>query len=79
MNPETQAYIDALTAVATVDGDNLVIDLDALNDAMHTADFDGISGHIAFDDHGDVVASPGKPQIVFSVVENGEYVIQDFE
>jgi hypothetical protein len=68
-----------LTEVAVLDGDNLVIDLDALNDAIHAADFDGVTGHIAFDDHGDVEATPGKPQIVFFIVEGGEYVQQEFE
>ncbi len=74
-----QVIFDALTAVATVDGDNLVIDLDALNDAMHEANFEGVSGHIEFDANGDVVAVAGKPQIVFFKVEAGEYVQQDFE
>jgi hypothetical protein len=50
-----------------------------LNDAIHTQDFDGISGHISFDDHGDVEAAAGKPQIVFFIVEGGEYVQQELE
>jgi len=74
-----QVIFDALTATATLDGTSLVIDLDVLNDAMHEANFDGVSGHIEFDDHGDVVATPGKPQIIFSKVEGGAYVEQDFE
>jgi branched-chain amino acid transport system substrate-binding protein len=74
-----QVIFDALVAVAEVDGDSLVIDLDALNDAMYESNFEGLSGHIEFDEKGDVVATAGKPQIVFSVVENGEYVQQDFE
>jgi branched-chain amino acid transport system substrate-binding protein len=73
------AIFNALTEVAELDGDNLVIDLDALNDAIHAADFDGITGHVSFDDHGDIEAAPGKPQIIFFKVEGGEYVQQDFE
>ena len=74
-----QVVWDALNEVAVVEGGNLVIDLDALNDAMHDANFDGASGHVEFDDHGDVIAAPGKPQIVFSKVVSGAYVQQDFE
>jgi len=73
------AIFNALTEVAVLDGTDLVIDLDELNDAIHAVSFDGISGHIEFDDHGDVVAAAGKPQIVFFTVEGGEYVEQDFE
>lgn len=73
------AVFQALNEVATLDGDSLVIDLDALNDALHASDFDGISGHIAFDDHGDKEAVPGKPLIIFNTVESGEYVQQEFE
>ena len=74
-----QVIFDALTAVATVDGSDLVIDLDALNDAIHAANFDGLTGHIEFDDHGDLIAAPGKPQIIFFKTEGGEYVQQEFE
>lgn len=74
-----QVVWDALNEVAVVEGGNLVIDLDKLNDAMHASNFDGVSGHIEFDDHGDVKAALGKPQIVFSKVESGAYVQQDFE
>ena len=73
------AIFNALTEVAELDGDNLVIDLDALNDAIHAADFEGLVGNVSFDDHGDIEAAPGKPQIVFFKVESGAYVKQDFE
>jgi branched-chain amino acid transport system substrate-binding protein len=73
------AIFNALTEVATVVDGNLEIDLDALNDAIHEADFDGVSGHIAFDDHGDLEATPGKPQILFYIAQGGEYVQQEFE
>jgi branched-chain amino acid transport system substrate-binding protein len=69
----------ALTAVATLDGTSLVIDLDELNEALHDSEFDGISGAIKFDDNGDKEAVPGKPLIIFSIVENGAYVDQEFE
>lgn len=73
------AIFNALTETATVVDGNLEIDLDALNDAIHAQDFDGLSGHISFDDHGDVEATPGKPQILFYIAEAGEYVQQEFE
>lgn len=73
------AIWNALSEVAVLDGDSLVIDLDALNDAIHAQDFDGLSGHIKFDDHGDKEPVPGNPLIIFSKVENGEYVQQEFE
>ena len=73
------AIFNALTEVAEVVDGNLEIDLDALNDAIHEQDFEGLSGHIGFDANGDVTASPGKPQIIFYKVEASEYVQQDFE
>ena len=73
------AIFNALTEVATVVDGSLEIDLDALNDAIHAQDFPGISGNIAFDDHGDVQGAPGKPQIIFFIVEAGAYVQQEFE
>jgi len=73
------AIFNAIVEVAEVVDGNLEIDLDAMNDAIHASDFDGVVGHIAFDDHGDVVAAPGKPQIVFFKAEGGEYVPQEFE
>lgn len=73
------AIWNALNEVAVLDGDSLVIDLDALNDAIHAQDFAGISGHIKFDDHGDKESVPGTPLIIFSKVENGAYVQQDFD
>jgi branched-chain amino acid transport system substrate-binding protein len=73
------AIFNALTEVAEVVDGNLEIDLDALNDAIHEQDFDGLSGHIGFDANGDVTASPGKPQIIFFKVEAGAYVQQEFE
>lgn len=69
----------ALNEVAVVENGSLVIDLDALNDALHESDFEGLSGSIRFDDHGDKEAAAGKPLIIFSVVENGAYVTQEFE
>jgi len=69
----------ALNEVAKVEGGSFVIDLDELNDALHASDFDGLSGHISFDDHGDKAAVPGKAQIIFYVIEGGEYVRQEFE
>ncbi len=73
------AIHQALNEVAVVENGSLVIDLDALNDALHESNFDGLSGHIAFDDHGDKEAAVGKPQIIFSLVEGGKYVVQEFE
>jgi len=70
---------NALTEVAKVVDGNLEIDLDALNDAMHEQDFDGVSGHISFDDHGDVALVPGDPPIIFFKVEGGKYVNQEYE
>jgi branched-chain amino acid transport system substrate-binding protein len=69
----------ALNEVAVVENGSLVIDLDALNDALHASDFEGLSGQIKFDDHGDKEAVPGKPLIIFSLVEGGAYVDQEFE
>ncbi len=73
------AIFNALDEVAVLDGGKLSIDLDKLNDAIHAQDFDGISGHISFDDHGDVQAAPGKPQIIFFKVESAKYVQQKYE
>jgi branched-chain amino acid transport system substrate-binding protein len=70
---------NALVEVAQVVDGNLAVDLNALNDAIRAQNFDGISGHIEFDENGDVVAAEGRPQIIFSVVEGGVYVPQDFE
>ena len=69
----------ALNEVAVVEGGSLVIDLDAFNDALHESNFEGLSGNISFDDHGDKTAAAGKPQIIFSIIEGGAYVQQDFE
>jgi branched-chain amino acid transport system substrate-binding protein len=68
----------ALNEVATVVDGNLEIDLDALNQAIHDVEFDGLSGNISFDDKGDVEAAADKPQILFYIVEGGEYVVQEF-
>jgi branched-chain amino acid transport system substrate-binding protein len=73
------AIFNGIKAVAEVVDGNLEIDLDAMNDAIHDSDFEGIVGHVSFDDHGDIEAAPGKPQIVFFKVEDGKYVPQDFE
>ncbi len=69
----------ALNEVAKVENGSLVIDLDELNDAIHESNFDGLSGHISFDDHGDKTAVPGKPLIIFFSVQGGAYVDQKFE
>lgn len=73
------AIFNGIKEVAKVVDGNLEIDLDAMNDAIHASDFDGLVGHVSFDDHGDIEAAPGKPQIVFFIVEGGEYVQQEFE
>lgn len=70
---------NALTEVAQVVDGNLAVDLSDLNDAIRAQNFDGISGHIEFDENGDVIAAEGRPQIVFFKVEGGAYVQQDFE
>ncbi|HSP56054.1 MAG TPA: branched-chain amino acid ABC transporter substrate-binding protein [Dehalococcoidia bacterium] len=84
--PYTAEYHDAMLAilkavdkVGVVSNGDLTIDLKKLNDAMHASDFDGVSGHIKFDDHGDLVAVPGRPQILFSKVTNGAYAKETFE
>jgi branched-chain amino acid transport system substrate-binding protein len=73
------AIFNAIKEVAKVVDGNLEIDLDAMNDAIHASAFDGLVGNVSFDDHGDIEAAPGKPQIIFFIVEGGEYVQQDFE
>lgn len=73
------AIFNAIKEVAVVENGDLVINLAELNDAIRAQNFDGITGHIEFDENGDVVAAPDKPQIIFFKVEGGEYVRQDFE
>ena len=73
------AIFNGIKEVAKVVDGNLEIDLDAMNDAIHAQDFEGLVGNVSFDDHGDIEAAPGKPQIIFFIVEGGEYVQQDFE
>jgi len=73
------AIFNGIKEVAKVVDGNLEIDLDAMNDAIHAQDFEGLVGNVSFDDHGDIEAAPGKPQIIFFKVEGGEYVQQDFE
>ena len=73
------AIFNALTETSEVVDGNLEIDLDAFNDAVHAQDFEGVSGRIQFDDHGDIVAQPGRQLIVFYTAEGGEYVQQEFE
>ena len=73
------AIFNGIKEVAKVVDGNLEIDLDAMNDAIHAQDFEGLVGNVSFDDHGDIEAAPGKPHIIFFKVEGGEYVQQDFE
>jgi len=68
-----RAVHEALNEVAVVFGGKLYIDLADLNDAIRGADFDGISGHVAFDDHGDKAPQLGKPLILFYEVKSGAY------
>ncbi len=85
-DPYTAETYDAYTAIfngikevaKVVDG-NLEIDLAAMNDAIQAQDFEGVTGRIQFDDHGDLVAQPGKQLIAFFKVVNGAYVAQEFE
>jgi branched-chain amino acid transport system substrate-binding protein len=49
------------------------VDLEALNAAIHAGSFDGASGPVVFDDHGDRVADGVTPVTVF-VVRDGSFV-----
>jgi branched-chain amino acid transport system substrate-binding protein len=62
----------ALQEVAEVDGDEVTIDLGALNEAIRNLEIDGAIGHIAFDEKGDNAG--GETPVTLFVVENGEFV-----
>jgi branched-chain amino acid transport system substrate-binding protein len=64
--------IQAIEEVAEVRDGVLVIDLEALNDAIRATKFEGASGNIAFDARGDNVG--GETPISLFKVENGAYV-----
>ncbi|MGH8913645.1 MAG: branched-chain amino acid ABC transporter substrate-binding protein [Acidimicrobiia bacterium] len=53
----TLMVLTAIDSVATADGDNLVIDLQALRDELHSMTFEGLTGTLSCDEFGDC-ASP---------------------
>jgi branched-chain amino acid transport system substrate-binding protein len=84
--PYTSQYYDAMTVVhkalnevAVLFEGSLYVDLLELNTAIRAQNFDGVSGHIAFDDHGDIGAAPGVSPMLFYKVEGGAFVEQEFE
>lgn len=58
----TTLLLSAIDEVAVMDGDELVIDRQALRDAMYAASFDGLIGGISCDEFGDCGA--GEIQII---------------
>lgn len=58
----TTLLLSSVAEVAELDGDELVIDRQALRDAMYSASFDGLIGGIACDEFGDCGA--GEIQII---------------
>lgn len=64
--------IRALESVAELDGENLTIDLEALNEAIRNTEIDGAIGKISFDEKGD--NSGGETPVSLFVVEGGEFV-----
>jgi len=74
-----QVILRAIQAVAVDFEGSLYIDLLALNQAIRASDFEGVSGRMKFDENGDVGGGAGGVDpIVYSIVENGEYILIDF-
>jgi branched-chain amino acid transport system substrate-binding protein len=48
--------LTAISNVAQADGDNLVIDLQALRDELHSLTFEGLTGTLSCDEFGDCAA-----------------------
>jgi branched-chain amino acid transport system substrate-binding protein len=67
------AIITSLQGVARETNEGgIEVDLEALNDAIHSRSFDGASGPIRFDQKGDRIAEGIQPVTVF-VVRNGAF------
>ena len=62
----TMMALTAISNVAQADGDNLVIDLQALRDELHSLTFEGLTGTLSCDEFGDCAA----PNI--DIVQNTE-------
>jgi len=52
----TMMALTAISNVAQADGDNLVIDLQALRDELHSLTFEGLTGTLSCDEFGDCAA-----------------------
>lgn len=59
------AYLAILTAIKNADS----VDSTAIRDALVTTEFDGVTGHISFDENGDAK----KQLAVIKTVENGQF------
>lgn len=64
--------LNAIEEVAEEDGDNLVIDLEKLNEAIRDQELDGASGRITFDARGENTG--GETPVSLFVVRQGEIV-----
>lgn len=64
--------INAIEEVATLDGSNLEIDLEELNQAIRDSSYDGAIGHIEFDEKGDNAG--GETPVTLFRVEDGQFV-----
>ncbi len=64
--------IEALKKVARKEGENLVIDLGELNEAIRATEIEGASGAVKFGENGDNVAKEDI-KISFYVVRNGRF------
>jgi len=62
----TLMVLTAISNVAQADGDNLVIDLQAVRDELHSMTYDGLTGSLSCDEFGDC-ASPN-----IDIVQNTE-------
>jgi branched-chain amino acid transport system substrate-binding protein len=69
--------MDAIEGASEVDGDgNLVIDVDAMLEAIRTVSYDGASGQIEFDEVGDRVVTEGVVNRIDQVTNNALERIQ---
>ncbi len=59
------AYLAILTAIKNADS----VDPNAIRDALVTTEFDGVTGHISFDENGDA----NKDMAFIKVVEDGQF------